>query len=280
MMNVRLDRLASIYLGTPFRSRVNALPILMYHGISDEPEPGVGAYYRVRTPPRVFREHMHFLSEKGYRGVDLETALARPEERLVALTFDDGFADVYREAYPVMQEMGFTGSVFLPTAHIGDHRKSFKEAECLIWDEVRELHRAGWSFGSHTVNHPQLHDCTWDDIEAELSISREEIENELAAPVTTFAYPYAFPQSDRNFTDRLIDILNRTGYTASVTTRVGRFDHKSFQRHYLARLPINGLDDPRLYQAKLSGAYDWLASVQAVSKRLKYTTRHTRGRTV
>jgi hypothetical protein len=37
----------------------------------------------------------------------------------------------------------------------------------------------------------------------------------------------------------------------------------------LKRLPVNSLDDPELFRAKLEGGYDWMAVSQATIKSLK-----------
>ena len=44
---------------------------------------------------------------------------------LIVLTFDDGFRNFYTEAFPVLQQHGFTATVFLPTAFIGDRPRAF-----------------------------------------------------------------------------------------------------------------------------------------------------------
>ena len=49
----------------------------------------------------------------------------------------------------------------------------------MTWDEVRELRREGVLFGSHTVNHPKLHELPWDDIRTELAVSRDCLEQQL-----------------------------------------------------------------------------------------------------
>jgi len=51
------------------------LPILMYHSISEDPEPGFHPYYRVCTSPQRFREHMQWLRNNGYQGVCLSAGL-------------------------------------------------------------------------------------------------------------------------------------------------------------------------------------------------------------
>ncbi len=74
----------------------------------------------------------------------------------MVITFDDGFADFYTNAFPLLNRYGFSATVYLPTAYIGKSAREFKGVECLTWDQVRALDRAGVEFGSHTVSHPQL----------------------------------------------------------------------------------------------------------------------------
>jgi peptidoglycan/xylan/chitin deacetylase (PgdA/CDA1 family) len=247
------------------------LPILMYHSISDGPEHGLSPYYKVCTSPRRFAEHMQGLAETGWQGVTLREGLdilaggreiaARP----VAITFDDGFHDFYTAAFPILKQHGFSATMYLPTAFIGDDRRLFKSRPCLNWNEIKELQKAGIEFGSHTVNHPVLYDLSWQEIERELALSKEQIEQELGETVASFAYPYAFPQEDASFTKAFAELLRGGGYCNCVTTVIGRAqpDDSPFS---LKRLPANDGDDPALFQAKLAGAYDWLSGPQSWSK--------------
>ncbi len=170
------------------------IPILMYHSISDADEKGVHPYFRTSTSPAVFAEHMRFLHDNGYSVIGLNDAVsilnsvAKGEmaqqssiaNKYVVLTFDDGFRDFHSAAFPVLKQFGFTATVFLATGFIGnERRKRFKGKDCLLWDEVRELDRKGISFGSHTVNHPELVELKKEEIEKEIRQSKEEIENNL-----------------------------------------------------------------------------------------------------
>jgi peptidoglycan/xylan/chitin deacetylase (PgdA/CDA1 family) len=159
----------------------------------------------------------------------------------------------------------------LPTAFIASTRKSFRGKECLTWSEVRELRRQGARFGSHTVNHPKLHELSWESIDRELAASKQTIEAELGEAIDGFAYPYAFPQEDRSFTKTLADRLQRLGYQNCVTTAVGR-NQANGDPYRLKRLPANSCDDRPLFAAKLDGAYDWLGSAQRTVRQLKRLT--------
>lgn len=278
---MHLDRAASRFLVQPlldigalsFRA---AIPILMYHSISDDEERGVAPYYRLTTSPARFRDHMRWLSEEGYAVVSLAEALRRLgaamncSDRVVVLTFDDGFEDFRSQAWPVLAAHGFAASVFLPTAFIGDaNRSSFNGRPCLTWREVAELSGRGVSFGAHTVTHPVLYRRPWTEVRRELRDSRQQIEDRLQVPVRTFAYPYAFPREDRAFVQRFRAELLESGYTAGVTTIVGRVSAET-DRLCLKRLPMSDSDDRDLFVGKLNGAYDWVGGLQWIYRHLTH----------
>lgn len=275
---VRADRTVTLlcagFLGRArWLDPAGATPVLMYHNVSSPDETRVHPYYRLATSPERFRTQMRVLAESGYVATGLAqametSALGVRGARRAVVTFDDGYVDFLVNAWPILEEFSFTASVFLPTAFIGNARRSFKGRECLTWSEVRELSRRGVSFGSHTVTHPALHRLPWPEVCSELRESREEIAAAIGTPVTTFAYPYAFPQHDDAFVVRFCRELREQGYKAAVTTRIGRVaaGDDPFQ---LKRLPVNDADDPQLFQAKLAGAYDWLGWLQSASKRIR-----------
>jgi peptidoglycan/xylan/chitin deacetylase (PgdA/CDA1 family) len=138
----------------------------------------------------------------------------------------------------------------------------------MTWKDVRELQQQGISFGSHTVTHPQLHDLKADRIREEIGRSRQTIEEKTGCAVDTFAYPYAFPQTDKPFKAMLREILRECGYRYGVCTRIGRAGRGS-EPLFLERLPANGADDAGLLGAKLTGAYDWVGGMQSLAKRIR-----------
>jgi peptidoglycan/xylan/chitin deacetylase (PgdA/CDA1 family) len=298
---VRLDRLVTLNLMQPLRQVIGSLsstasplkgwsvPILMYHNICDEPEPGISPYYQTNTSPAVFQQQMRFPANNGYRTLSINELVGLIQaptppmpvsdlDRCVTITFDDAFRSVYTEAFPVLQRHSFTGAVFLPTAFIGDSRQRFRPAarggrlssspECMTWSEVVELRRHGWDIGSHTVNHPKLVELTWPDIRSETADSKAAIEGRLGEAITSFCYPFAFPQADRAFREGFQQLLVNAGYTSCFTTQVGcvRPLDDPFS---IKRLPANSLDDAQLLEAKLVGAYDWIGWPQRIVKRAK-----------
>ena len=255
-------------------SSERALPVLMYHSISDDPEAGVSPYYKTTTSREAFEMHVCRLSERGYQSVDLAEGLRLLNTKVptttkpVVITFDDGFRDFYDLAFPILKKHGQTAVMYLPTALIAGNRRSFKGRECMTWNEVRELREQGVWFGSHTVSHPKLYELSWREIEEELAHSKEHLERELNEEITGFAYPFAFPRQDQRFTDKFTQLLRQLGYRNCATTVVGRI-RPGEDPFCTKRLPVNACDDQALFDAKLAGAYDWLAHPQNWSKTVR-----------
>ena len=261
-------------------SNRRALPILMYHSISDDGESNASPYYKTTTRPALFAQHLRWLSDAGFRSVGLEDGIRiaqqgnGAQEKAVVITFDDGFRDFYDSAFPALKAHGHTATVFLPTAFIGESRRTFKGRECLTWAEVRELRAQGIQFGSHSVNNPVLYETPWGEIENQLALSKKKLEQELGEKIASFAYPYAFPQPDQRFADTFEKLLRQHGYQHCVTTMIGRVQSGD-DLFSLKRLPVNDCDDRPLLLAKLSGAYDWLAYPQSWFKSARYRLSRT-----
>jgi peptidoglycan/xylan/chitin deacetylase (PgdA/CDA1 family) len=76
-----------------------------------------------------FRRHLEEAAAAGYDfgtigdAVDVMAGRKVAKKDLCIVTFDDGYRDVYRYAYPVMKQMGVPAITYLPTDFIGTNRR-------------------------------------------------------------------------------------------------------------------------------------------------------------
>ena len=275
----RLDRLITLYLCLPVERLIHRLksarvPILRYHSISNNLLGHSHPSHQINTRPEVFFEQMRWLKRNGYQSLTIMDMLrlrtsGEDMSKKLVITFDNGYRDFYTEGFTIMKQCGFTATLFLVTDRIRNTPTCYEGVDYLTWQDVRELHRQGFEFGSHTVTHADLRSLGPEQIDYELGYSKEVIEQELGDSIELFSYPFSFPEEDRDFARFLGDRLENLGYQSGVSSIIGRVRCDS-QRYYLPRIPVNTWDTPDLLEAKLLGGYDWMHVPQRLHKLINH----------
>lgn len=199
------------------------LPILLYHRVAPHGSQSLQPY---RVSPQAFEEQLSYLRDAGYYCVTIEEWHAAMKEhrslpgRAVLLTFDDGYRDFKEFAWPLLQRYGFSALVFLVAGEVGGSnswdRQAGETLPLLDWDEIRELEEAGIQFGSHSSSHPLLTAISPTEMLREAIRSRSLLEQRLAAPVRSFAYPFGGE-------DPVVrHVIGASGFIYGFTSRTGR----------------------------------------------------------
>ena len=197
--------------------------IICYHCIKDEAWPHL-------RPTKVadFENQMQYLSN-AYNPISLDRMAQHIQNgtplpsKAIAVTFDDGYQDNYKNAFPILKKHNIPATVFLTTGFIGTGEiprwdKGYYKAQkdlMLSWEQVREMSDSGISFGSHTLSHPFLTRIPRKQAQKEIRLSKDIIEQQTRKPVTTFSYPSG------NFDSEIKGIVREAGYSAAVSTNPG-----------------------------------------------------------
>jgi peptidoglycan/xylan/chitin deacetylase (PgdA/CDA1 family)/GT2 family glycosyltransferase len=192
--------------------------ILLFHSIS-RPENALESSYYI-SPDR-FRRFLSWLEMMEYRQVGPAEWLGeeRPD-RNVLLTFDDAYDDLCTELMPELVRRKLRPLVFVVVDCIGktnlwDANQPVRSRKTLTLEQMREMQRAGVTFGSHSLTHPPLTALTDCDLRCEVRDSKAKLEDLLGMPVEWFGYPYG--DADR----RVRAAVAEAGYKAAVTTNGG-----------------------------------------------------------
>ena len=166
------------------------LPILMYHAV-----PADGAGTALAVPRQRVREQWRALVDDGWRLTGLTEALvvkaARPDARIVALTFDDALAD-FAAVPDLLEQVGASATVYVPTALVGRPATTMKYAgNVLAWDELAALPDVV-EIGSHGHRHLPLDVLAPKRLARELRSSAELIEERLGRRPVAFCYPHGY----------------------------------------------------------------------------------------
>jgi len=196
------------------------LSILTYHSIDTS-----GSV--ISTEPGTFADQMSCLVDGGFRGISLKEALDHRQQfgdwpsQSVVLTFDDGFANFYDNAHPVLERYRFSATVFLVTGHMGGRNnwelppQGLGTLPILSWHQAEELSKVGIELGSHTRTHRDLRRCSSQEAKLEISGSRADIEAHLGVKPESMAYPYGG-------VNHLVQHLVTKDFRAACTTELRR----------------------------------------------------------
>jgi peptidoglycan/xylan/chitin deacetylase (PgdA/CDA1 family) len=188
------------------RWKLKKRPLLvLYHRVLEPGEDFSGDGIVVH--PKTFEKQLNLLA-RMFKIVPLTVACENRAPYHCAITFDDGWADNYSNAFPILRRLGFPATLFVTTGYIAS------EPRMLDWDQVRDLHREGFEIGGHTVSHDLLTEVDSVHAVRELEQSRDHIAEKIGSPPQSFAYPYG------NWNSDLAEKVRRAGYLRAVTTEL------------------------------------------------------------
>jgi peptidoglycan/xylan/chitin deacetylase (PgdA/CDA1 family) len=242
--------------------------ILTYHRVSDDFDWGI-----TRQKVSQFERGIKFLYDRGYKSAALEEVLSPTAvcleksgqgcDQKVIITFDDGYEDVYLNAFPILQKYGFTAFVFIITGFLGkysswDFNLGRKKKRHLSWKQVKELSKYRFGFGSHTVNHPDLTriDPACGGVEYELKKSKEVLEDNLGKEVSFLSYPFG------RYNRFVQEEAERLGYKRAYTL-CSKIKEDFFQPFAVERVGIYLFDSPLTLRIKLNrNSFFWIEDVK------------------
>lgn len=170
---------------------IHAAVVIQYHHV-DTVTPAATS-----ISPDVFAEHMTYLADNGFAVWPLPRLLHSLKsgevlpDKVIAITFDDGYKSVYTHAVPLLHKHHFPFSVFINTKLVG--RSGY-----MSWGELSELVRQGNTVANHTASHPHLvrlldkeSESHWHArITQEMTEAEKVLRNKLGQTPGLLAYPY------------------------------------------------------------------------------------------
>jgi biofilm PGA synthesis lipoprotein PgaB len=185
--------------------------IFMYHHF------GVSKYPSTNVTLEQFDAHLYHLEEAGYEIWPLERIVKHLKQRqpfptrVAAITIDDAYLSVYREAFPRLRARGWPFTVFVSSNGIDRGFKAF-----MTWQQMREMKAHNVTFANHSASHDYLIRRRKGETEAQwltrmrkdIQHGQQRIEEELGQAPLLFAYPYG------EYDTALAHLLQELGYTA------------------------------------------------------------------
>jgi peptidoglycan/xylan/chitin deacetylase (PgdA/CDA1 family) len=196
------------------------VPILVYHQIAVPPSRRI-PFRSMAVHPHAFERQMRVLKRLGFQGLSLREAMpyirGRKSGKIVAITFDDSYANVHENALPVLMDCGFTATNFVVANQIGGRNEwdiplGVPESACMSVAQLRDWTALGNEIGSHTLDHARLPELSPADAWRQIFQSRLDLEKIVDDEVSAFCFPYG----DERPVHR--HLATEAGYSAATTT--------------------------------------------------------------
>lgn len=193
-------------LPTPPAAEPGPVVALMYHALHTGSTPdGQDPHYTLGTED--FELQMREVAASG-GGSSADALLQGSSQARILVTFDDGHASNHALALPILSRHGITADFFINPATVGT-------AGFLDWNQLRQMADAGMSIQSHGYDHVYLTQLDDVRLRQTLRAAREEIEQQVGAPVTLLAPPGG------RMPKNLLAIARECGYTHVLSSEPG-----------------------------------------------------------
>jgi peptidoglycan/xylan/chitin deacetylase (PgdA/CDA1 family) len=194
------------------------LPVLLYHAVGTARDRRFG---RWAVAPEQLRDQLETLANAGYGLLPLTEAVgaAKAGERVVAVTFDDGYSDFVEQALPILNDLEARATLYAVTGYVGQTAgwlpfPAERARPLLDWSELRALSASGHEVAPHGHRHLALDTLPPQEVRTEIDRSAAAIAQETGRSASSFSYPFGYhsPQVRRMVSEAGIRLACEVGY--------------------------------------------------------------------
>lgn len=167
--------------------------VLMYHRVGESKYPSTN----IKVEQLV--QQLNYIQQNGYQVWPLRKIIGRLAQnealpdKVVAITFDDAYASVYKIAYPILQQRKMPFTLFAATNPIDSGFENY-----MSWEQLKDMAQNGVEIGNHSRTHHHLIERLenetqkqWAErVTEDILSAAKRIKQKAGVEPTLFAYPY------------------------------------------------------------------------------------------
>lgn len=195
------------------------------------------------------------MKKMGYQTISFKDLNKKNHNKKFILTFDDGYENIFINAFPILIRLGFKATCFIITNKIGHYNEwdinkdNFKKMKLMNRDQINEWLQNGFDVGSHTMDHLDLIKLNYENKNKQIINSKKFFKDAFNIEIDSFAYPFG------SYDNETLNIIKQN-YNYAVTTKRSRFIKNKFSNELLPRVPISKNDSLFKFFLKIRTPYE------------------------
>ena len=186
------------------------IPVFVYHDIVED-ESQI-EYDYMQTTTDTFKSQIEGLIKEGYHYICYNDLVQYKEgnkklyKKSCVLTFDDGYKDVYENAYPIIKDLNIPLTMFVITDYMGTD-------DYMTWEEAKDIQQSGLGLiSSHSLQHNDFSKLSVEETVQNVNDSYKAIEENLGSQILkVFTYPCGI------YNEEQLSALENQGYIINLT---------------------------------------------------------------
>lgn len=139
----------------------------------------------------------------------------RLKKKQAILTFDDGYKGILNVS-DFLKKHKISPTLFVMSDLNNIDRDELGNNEKLLSvQEIKKLHRAGWTIGCHSATHTDFSNLSNKEIKKEIIQSKKDLEKALGFKIKYFAYPKGYSSA------KILTAVKKAGYSAAFCANSG-----------------------------------------------------------
>jgi peptidoglycan/xylan/chitin deacetylase (PgdA/CDA1 family) len=238
--------------------------VLYYHGVK-------------KADAKGFRKQMAYLTKKCsvVKPSEIKNIYVDGAKTLAAITFDDAFVSVIKNAVPILKEDALPAGFFVPIGSLGQAPCWQMPENCpdrnemiMSKEQIIELDNDGFEIFSHTFSHPVLTKIPNCMLERELANSKIALEKILGHQVYAISYPHGAHDH------RVCDAAKRAGYQLGFTIEPQIVNNLTDDMQ-IGRFRVSPRDSLLKFKLKVTGAYQATSLLRKIQRSITRLFRYS-----
>ena len=195
------------------------------------------------------------MKKMGYQTIGFKDLNNNNNNKKFIITFDDGYENIFINAFPILIRLGFKATCFIITNKIGHYNEwdinedNYIKMKLMNHDQISEWLQNGFNVGSHTMDHLDLIELNCENKNQQIIDSKKFFKDVFKIEIDSFAYPFG------SYDSETVNIIKQH-YDYAVTTKRSRFIKNKFSNELLPRVPINKNDNLFKFFLKIRTPYE------------------------